>query len=133
MPLSAPEFQSYVERLSLSAAAISYIADARCSEPARSVRSVGCHNTVWRYPSAKMGFSVALESTEEHTCAAQLEYDATVIEYWDQPPSVSLEVLDAQGKRRKANYVADFLTLKDSSVEVVQVKDCLRMRTLGQF
>lgn len=130
MPLSAPEFQSYVERLSLSAAAISYIADTRSSEPARSVRSVGYHNTVWRYPSAKMGFSVALESTEEHTCAAQLEYDASVIEYWDQPPAVSLDVLDFHGRRRKANYVADFLTLKESSVEVVQVKtasECERL------
>lgn len=130
MPLSDQEFQSYVARLSLSDAAIDYITATRDSQPARVVRSSGSHNTVWRYPSAKMGFAVALESTEEHTYAAQLEYDQAVIEYWEQSSRVNLSVLDVHGKTRRAAYVPDFLILNNSGVELVQVKtisECARL------
>lgn len=130
MPLSDQEFHSYVARLSLSDAAIDYITSTRAGQPARAVRSSGSHNTVWRYPSEKMGFAVALESTEEHTYAAQLEYDQAVIEYWEQSTRVNLSVLDIHGKSRRASYVPDFLILNNAGVELVQVKtisECARL------
>lgn len=132
MSLSPQEFHTYVSQLGLSDAAIGYIATTRSSQPARAVRSSGTHNTIWRYPSQKMAFSVALESTEEFTYAAQLEYAQSVIEYWEQPPRVSLLVLDAKGRRRRASYVPDFLVLDEAGVELVQVKtatECHRLAT----
>jgi len=122
MPLSPSEFQSYVSRLHMQKAAVEYIATTRENLPARAVGSFGRHNTVWRYPSRKMHFALALESTEEHTYAAQLEYDTSVLEYWDQSARISLSTVDAHGRARRANYVPDFLVLGTESAWVAQVK-----------
>lgn len=130
MTLSPTEFQSYVSRLHLQKAAVDYIATTRENRPARAVGSFGRHNTVWRYPSRKMQFALALESTEEHTYAAQLEYDTSVLEYWDQSARISLSTVDAHGTARRANYVPDFLVLGTEGVWVAQVKtaqDCAHL------
>lgn len=127
MPLTNEQFDSYAQRLAISSAALSYITTARSTAPARSVGSTGRHNSIWRFPSHKMGVAVVLESGEEHTYAAQLEYDTDILEYWDQPPRVSLDVIDRRGGRRKAGYTPDFLVLSKGGAYLVQVKtppDC---------
>jgi transposase InsO family protein len=130
MPFSSDEFRSYVSRLHLQKAAIDYISTTRDNLPARAVGSFGRHNTVWRYPSRKMQFALALESTEEHTYAAQLEYDASVVEYWEQPARISLSFADVRGRMRRTSYVPDFLVLGQEGVWVTQVKtakDCAQL------
>ncbi|WP_338334323.1 DDE-type integrase/transposase/recombinase [Xanthomonas euvesicatoria] len=122
MPLTSACFGEYASRLNLSDRAVDYVSKARSSAPARRVESNEVHNTVWRYPSAKMGIAVALESSEEFTFALQLEYDEEVLEYWEQPPSVPLVVRGKKGRLSRCNYVPDFLVLKRTQVEVVQVK-----------
>lgn len=122
MPITAAEFRNYARRLGLSELAIDYVSQARSSAPARRVESNEVNNTVWRYPSAKMGTTVALESSEEFTLAIQLEYDEEVLEYWEQPPSVALAVSDKRGRLSRRHYVPDFLVIRRSEVQVVQVK-----------
>lgn len=130
--LTTEQFDSYALRLALSTAAASYITDTRHSAPARAVGSTGRNNTVWRYPSHKMGFVVALESSEEHIYAAQLEYRPDVLEYWDQPARVSLDALDRRGGRRKVTYVPDFLVLGEKGPELIQIKTALDCERLAE-
>lgn len=122
MPISTVEFREYAKRLELSELAINYLNQTRSSAPARRVESNSTRNTVWRYPSTKMGMTIALESSEEFALAIQLEYDTEVLEYWEQPPRVALVVIDSNGHRRRCSYVPDFLVVKRNEVQVVQVK-----------
>ncbi|CAD1796078.1 hypothetical protein CPBF426_10620 [Xanthomonas arboricola pv. juglandis] len=122
MPITTAEFRKYAKRLCLSQLAIDYVSQARSSNPARRVESNGRHNTVWRYPSAKMGTTVALESSEEFILAIQLEFDTDVLEYWEQPPNIALVIRDKKGHRRRCAYVPDFLVVRRNEVQVVQVK-----------
>lgn len=132
MRLTTEQFDSYALRLALSTAAVSYITHTRHSAPARAVGSNGRNNTVWRYPSHKMGFAVALESSEEHIYAAQLEYQADVLEYWDQPARVSVDALDRRGGRRRVTYVPDFLVLGEHGAELIQIKTALDCERLAE-
>ncbi len=122
MPITVAEFAEYAKCLGLSQLAIAYLHQTRSSAPSRRVESVNTRNTVWRYPSSKMGSTIALESSEEFALAVQLEYDPDVVEYWEQPPSVALVVLDSKGRRRRCSYVPDFLVMRRNEAHVIQVK-----------
>ncbi|WP_340648245.1 TnsA endonuclease N-terminal domain-containing protein [Pseudoxanthomonas winnipegensis] len=132
MPIATAEFRKYTKRLGLSELAIEYVTRARSSSPARRVESNGSHNTVWRYPSVKMGTTVALESSAEFTLATQLEFDTDVLEYWEQPPSVALVMRDKKGHRRRCSYVPDFLVVRRNAVQVVQVKPAEQCERLSR-
>lgn len=132
MPITTAEFRKYTKRLGLSELAIDYVTQARSSNPARRVESNGSCNTVWRYPSVKMGTTVALESSEEFILATQLEFDADVLEYWEQPPSVALVMRDKKGNRRRCSYVPDFLVIRHNEVQVVQVKPAEQCERLSR-
>lgn len=87
---------------------------------------------MWRYPSAKMGTIVALESSEEFNLAIQLEYDDEVLEYWEQPPSVTLVARDKKGRLCRRGYVPDFLVLKRNQIQVIQVKPAEQCELLSR-
>src|SRR6266566_4588704 len=62
----------------------------RSSPPSRRVGSGG-KNVPVRYPSRKMGVVIQAESrTVEFAGVYLMEHDATILEFWDQPPSITL-------------------------------------------
>jgi putative transposase len=122
MKLSKTETDGLYTHLNLSAAATSYIEGVRSAEPSRAVQSSDHCNVIYRYASKKMGGAVAVESAEEYTFATLQEFDDNVLEYWDQPTSVSVQYLAKDGRYRRATYTPDFLILKKDKVELVQVK-----------
>lgn len=122
MKLSKTEADGLYTHLNLSAAAISYVEGVRSTEPSRAVQSSDQCNVIYRYASKKMGCVVAVESAEEYTFVTLQEFDDDVLEYWDQPTSVSVQYLAKDGRYRRSTYTPDFLILKKDKVELVQVK-----------
>ena len=122
MKLTKTEANKLYADINLSAAAISYIEGVRSTEPSRAVQSSDQGNVIYRYASKKMGWAVAVESAEEYTFATLQEFDDDVLEYWDQPTSVSVQYLAKDGRYRRSTYTPDFLVLKKDKVELIQVK-----------
>lgn len=122
MPMSIEEVTAYFARLGLSSLARELISSARNGAPARRVSPAGSLNTPWRYASTKMGWTISVESSEEHTYAVLYEYDDEIIEYWEQPFEVQFPVTAKNGHTRRTSYHPDFLVLKRDRVELVQVK-----------
>ena len=82
------EYEAWRYHLSLSYAACSLIERTRSGEPARSVQSRH-GNVSGRYPSRKMGRTIQFESHRNELAAIlELEHDAEVREYYDQPPPI---------------------------------------------
>lgn len=106
----------------LNTVAIAYIDEARASDPARPVGINARTNIVAADASMKMNMTIAAESHAERSYALQLEYDSAVFEYWDQPPKIEIRRFNKRGARRRTEYTADFLVLRSSGPEVIEVK-----------
>jgi putative transposase len=92
-------FAVWVARTRLSAAGQAAIAHVRSSEPSRRVGG-GRSNVTGRYPSKKMGVTIQFESHRvELPAIFELEHDSSVLEYYDQAPSIKLDYCSADGKR----------------------------------
>ena len=88
--LSAADLSAWCKRLGLSARSREIIADVRSRPPTRRVGGGRC-NVSWRYPSRKMGTTIQSESHRvELPAIYELEHDPNILEYYDQPPSISL-------------------------------------------
>ena len=97
--LSRDDLLTLYERLSISDEARSIIDQVRSSDPARRFRS-GRGNVSGRYPSKKMGVTIQFESHRVELAAIyEMERDAHVLEYFDQPPSIKL-LYDSANNRR---------------------------------
>ena len=97
--LSEQDFAAWAKRVNLSDDAQSAIAQVRRSDPARRVGG-GRSNVTGRYPSRKMGVTIQFESHRvELPAIFELEYDESVLEYYDQAPSIKLDYRSADGKR----------------------------------
>ena len=84
--LSRDDLLTLYQRPGLSDQARVVIDDVRSSDPARRVRS-GRGNVSGRYPSKKMGVTIQFESHRVELAAIyEMEHDAHVLEYFDQPP-----------------------------------------------
>src|SRR5262249_12734866 len=87
----------------------------RGSDPARPVGS-GRHNVSGRYPSRKMGVTIQFESHRvELAVVHELEHDADVLEYYDQPPPFKLDYESAVGRRLGVLHTADYFVIRQSS------------------
>lgn len=122
MPMSNEELAGYFERLKVSPLGRDLVSKVRSEVPARRVSPAVTHNKPCRYVSPKMGATIGVESDEELTYAVLCEYDEEVIEFWEQPVGVQLEVTARNGQSRRTSYTPDFLILKRSAIEFVQVK-----------
>src|ERR1039457_3044612 len=70
----------------------------RTSDPARRVGG-GRSNVCGRYPSRKMGVTIQFESHRVELAGIyEMEHDATVLEYFDQPPAIKLNYESASTK-----------------------------------
>src|SRR6266849_3909686 len=88
--LTSDELSLLCQRLGLSSQAQVVLARIRSSPPSRRVGSGG-KNVPVRYPSRKMGMVIQAESrTVEFAGVYLMEHDPAVLEFWDQPPSITL-------------------------------------------
>lgn len=90
------------------------IAQIRLAPPTRRVQSrVG--NVSVRYPSRKMGVIIQAESHHNELAALyQLEHDLTVLEYYDQPPSIKLTYAAKSGKVVGVLHTSDLFVLRQT-------------------
>ncbi|RDS84138.1 TnsA endonuclease N-terminal domain-containing protein [Dyella psychrodurans] len=116
------DIEGFLERWNLPEEGAVYIRNVRCSPPARRVASNGCRNTVWRYASYKMRCTISAESTLEKAFLSLCEYDDDVLEYWEQPTTVSLVYPNNIGRTQRVAYTPDVLVLKESGPQIVQIK-----------
>src|SRR5450755_2890155 len=111
--LNGQDFAAWGRRIGLSDQAQSVVAHIRSSDPARRVGG-GRRNVTGRYPSKKMGVTIQFESHRvELPVIYELEHDADVLEYYDQPPSIKLDYESANGKRLGVLHTADYFVLRN--------------------
>ncbi|PIE95581.1 hypothetical protein CO726_09775 [Bacillus fungorum] len=101
---------------SISSQAQELINEIRLSEPFRKVQG-GRGNVSGSYPSRKMGFTVQFEShTVELPAIYEMEYDPSVLEYYDQPNQIYMEYKSKSGRKISHNYTPDFFVIKEQQV-----------------
>jgi len=115
--LSEKELEEYCNRLGLSDRARAEIMHIRSSPPARRVQSRVGNVTGHFNHSRKMGHSVQSESrTVEKAAIIVMELrDDDVLEYWDQPPSFTINYRGSNGRNLGHIYTADFFVLRKQS------------------
>jgi len=110
--LDKDEFLYWSHKLHLSEQAQQVIDHIRSSDPARRVQS-GSRNVSGAYPSRKMGVTIQFESHRvELATVYEMEHDADVIEYYDQPPSFKLEYDSANGRRMGVLHTPDYFAIR---------------------
>jgi putative transposase len=113
--LNQEDLLSWLRRLEISEQAQSLIGHIRSSVPARRVGG-GNRNVSGRYPSRKMGTIIQFESHRVELAAIyEMEYDADVLEYWDQPPSIKLDYRSPAGRRMGVLHTPDFFVMRQHS------------------
>jgi putative transposase len=131
MTLSSIEFEKLLPHLGLTDAGKIYLAHLRASQPARRVQSSVVANCCHRYVSSRMGFALMAESHLEYQFLLRCEFGfGGLLEYWEQPPAVSIEGIDKRGRRYRAGYVGDVTTISHSGVcgyEVKPYEECIRL------
>jgi putative transposase len=114
--LSRDNLLTLYQRLDPSDQARAVIDDVRSSDPARRVRS-GRGNVSGRYPSKKMGVTIQFESHRVELAAIyEMEHDAHVLEYFDQPPSIKLLYDSANSRGMGVLHTPDFFVIRDDAV-----------------
>src|SRR6185369_14471600 len=109
--LNNHQVQEQCNQLGLSDEAIALIEQIRSAAPSRSVQS-GAGNVHGRYPSKKMGMTIQFESHQvELPAIYELEHDAQVLEFYDQPPAIKLDYLGIDGRRRSHLHTPDFFVI----------------------
>ncbi|MBE1162301.1 TnsA endonuclease N-terminal domain-containing protein [Dyella acidiphila] len=89
----------------------------------RDVRPSKHSSCVVEFQSLKNGVTVSTESrTGELPYAFELDYDNSVLAYYEQPPAVEVSRHTKRGYRRLTRYTPDFLVLTKDGPRVVQVK-----------
>jgi len=105
---------SWFQRLRIPEPARTTINHVRSSGPSRRVGG-GRSNVCGLYPSRKMGVTIQFESHwVELAGIYEMEHDATVLEYFDQPPPIKLEYESAAGKRMGVLHTPDFFVIRET-------------------
>jgi transposase InsO family protein len=115
MALADEEFNQYCQALNLSEGTLCLVEQIRRSDPSRRVRS-NAGNVCVRYPSQKMGCIIQAESHRvEFAGILEYEFSASVLEYYDQPPSIKISYETKDGKRVSPWHTPDFFVLREDS------------------
>ncbi len=110
--LSEADFSAWCGRLRLSATCCEIVSDVRSRPPTRRVGG-GRSNVSGRYPSRKMGVTIQFESHRvELPAIYEMEHDPSVLEYYDQPPSISLACASANERRLSVLHTPDFFAIR---------------------
>lgn len=110
--LSDAQFRQWCHQLKLPPSAQAVIAQIRAVPPARHVRSrVG--NVSGRYPSRKMGVTIQFESHRVELAAVYaMEHDPDVLEFYDQPPPLTLCYQAPNGRNLRVVHTPDYFVLR---------------------
>lgn len=120
--LSEPALEEYFAVHKVTEEAREYIRTTRAA-PSRVVGENARRNVCTAFISEKTQCTIQTESrTGEYAVAVELEYASDVIEYWDQAEVIPILRTYHQGRRRQTPYRPDFLVLRDSGPQVLEVK-----------
>ncbi|HZM11426.1 MAG TPA: DDE-type integrase/transposase/recombinase [Candidatus Limnocylindrales bacterium] len=110
--LGQDDLLAWFQRLSIPEPTCSMIDHIRSSNPSRRVGG-GRSNVSGRYPSRKMGVTIQFESHRVELAGIyEMEHDATVLEYFDQPPAIKLDYESVAGKRMGVLHTPDFFVIR---------------------
>ena len=110
--LGHDDLMAWFQRFGIPKPTSSLINDIRSSGPSRRVGG-GRSNVSGRYPSRKMGVTIQFESHRVELAGIyEMEHDATVLEYFDQPPCIKLDYESAAGKRMGVLHTPDFFVIR---------------------
>ena len=88
------------------------IHEIRTSPPERKVQGGG-GNVHGVYPSRKMGVTIQFESNHvEFPVVYKMEYDPSVLEFYDQPKPVHMKYESKKGKKVTTNSTPDFFVIR---------------------
>ncbi len=105
-------FEQWCDRLQLPTVMRDFLAHLRASPPARRVQG-RLFNVCGTFASRKMGVSIQFEShTVELWAIYTMEYDAQVLEFFDQPHQLELHYQGPSGRPTQALHTPDFLVLR---------------------
>jgi transposase InsO family protein len=80
-----------------------------------------------------MGVTIQFESHRvELAFVYEMEHDSDVLEYYDQPPSISLEYESANGKRLAVMHTPDYFVIQRSSAGWQECKHERELEKLGE-
>ena len=110
--LSGDDLIAWYKRLGIAERTQGLIDRIRSSPPARRVRGRRS-NVSGQYPSRKMGVTIQFESHRVELAAIrEMEHDGSVLEFFDQPPSIMLAYNSAQGRPLSVRHTPDFFVLR---------------------
>lgn len=110
------ELDQLCEDLGINEKGKKVIEKIRKSPPSRAVGG-GRNNVTGRYPSQKMGVTIQFESHRVELAAIyQMEYDDSVLEYYDQPPAIKLNYASRNGRNIGVMTTPDFFVIRDDSI-----------------
>src|SRR5271157_4278355 len=110
--LGQDDLLAWFQSLSIPEPTCSLIDHIRSSGPSRRVGG-GRSNVSGRYPSRKMGVTIQFESHRVELAGIyEMEHDATVLEYFDQPPAIKLDYESVAGKRMGVLHTPDFFVIR---------------------
>lgn len=116
------DFQLWLNKISLSDFGKDYITRVRNSDPSRRVKSTSI-NVSGNYPSQKMQRTIQFESHKnELALIVQLEHDAEVLEYWDQPDSIKFFIRQMKVSRTLTFTLLIFWLLKMIALDGLNAK-----------
>ncbi|AJI08701.1 MULTISPECIES: DDE-type integrase/transposase/recombinase [Bacillus] len=112
--LQETEFIKWCKDNGMSDLAQDLINQIRMSPPSRKVKS-GRGNVPGRYPSRKMGVTIQYESHRiELNAIYKMEYDLSVLEYYDQPNPIFLEYMSKNNRKVTVNSTPDFFVIREN-------------------
>jgi putative transposase len=114
--LSAADLSALMQRLGLFAEAQQVVATIRTSPPSRAVTG-RAGNVCVRYPSRKMGVTIQAESHRVELAAIHLmEHDPEVLEYYDQPPPLTLTYVSPTDRKVTVRHTPDFFVIRTDGI-----------------
>jgi len=128
--VSLEEFQRWCQALHLPAETVDLIARRRFSPPARRTQARAL-NVSGLFPSRKMSVTIPFESQIELGAISLMEYDAGVVEFYDQPaPAFKLSYQTRSGGQAAPFHTPDFFVLRTDQAgwEEWKPEDQLRKR-----
>lgn len=128
--MSLEECQRWCEALHLPAETVDLIARSRFSPPARRTQE-RAGNVSGISPSRKMGVTIQFESQIELGAIYLMEYDAGVVECYDQPaPAFKLSYQTRSGRQAAPFHTPDLFVLRTDQAgwEEWKPEDQLRKR-----
>jgi putative transposase len=113
--LSPEEWESWCQEVGILPHARALIDQIRSSNPSRRVGG-GRSNVSGRYPSRKMGVTIQFESHRVELAGIyEMEHDAEVLEFYDQPIQIKLNYETLGGRPLGILHTPDFFAIRKST------------------